>query len=159
MPRSERRRWWLEPNKREKWVLRNSVTGMRQRICIEDYAGDRAVVALWRLAQVLRIRLNRALVECDIRAGMKRDDEAAWSRILLDADSALLEARCSEEAMRVERDKYRAIANKWTAAVKAVKAPEPMPMIELDEDCNYPDCGHGPACAGCDEYHPEHDDK
>jgi hypothetical protein len=111
MPRGERRRWWLEQDRGEGWVLRNANTEMRRRMRTE-MPEDRTIVSLWRLVQWLRIRLERALLvidewrhqshgeplECYVRG------KCAAGPSLAAADSAVLEARCAEERMREERD-------------------------------------------------------
>jgi hypothetical protein len=69
--------------------------------------------ALWRLVQWLRIRLRREHVRAEIAEAGKRampvllSDLEHYSRLLGDADAAVLDARCREEEMRQRYQELR----------------------------------------------------
>lgn len=102
MPRSERRRWWMERDV-SGWVLvlDGDPVYMPGSVDEEQPAG-RGAIALWRLVQWLRIRLG------DSRWMLSEElAHSQWlSGELRDADAAVLDARCREEQMRVECEGY-----------------------------------------------------
>jgi len=90
MPRSERRRWWLERGT----ILAWHDCWMRHADGSDDHA-TRYEVALWRLVQQQRIRLARNLRHATIT--VRVDGLPGLRDLLLYADDAVLEARCEED--------------------------------------------------------------
>lgn len=98
MPRSERRRWWIErqPQPWRGWPWRFAMW-INGRTIILATTPTRREVAMFRLAQWLRIRLaytenqyHRIVVDAMEQRHDHEED-------LLDADAAVREARVSEE--------------------------------------------------------------
>jgi hypothetical protein len=95
MPRDKRRRWWLERGT----VLAWHDCWIRHADGSDDHA-TRYEVAIWRLVQWQRIRMERERLRwCDLAIEHMRR-QAAAEMVLLDADDAVLEARCEEDYWR-----------------------------------------------------------
>lgn len=99
-------------------MLHNAGTLMCQRMRVESDSRERAIVALWRLVQWQRMRLerverdrrNECVNECSAAADARTYALEACDALALlsDADAAVLEARVSEENNRIDaRDRLR----------------------------------------------------
>ena len=124
MPRAERRRWWLERRAKEwggsgrggEWLCRKPDRMERTSGSPCAHGVDDETIALWRLVQWQRIRMERAATDrafdcAECTASKDASDSAIeacdLSEQLEDADDAVRDARCAEERERQRADAYR----------------------------------------------------
>lgn len=167
MPRSERRRWWLE--RRRPGVIQSYIFEASED---EDRHGwspaDQRHTALWRLVQWQRIRiaylagcLSRALpqaVQGAIVAEALRGIQSHAGSLLLDADAAVMEARVNEERMRVELEQARDEIKRHNCVWPLCDSCADRCSESNDPDCDYPNCStccERDTCA--DRYEPPTD--
>ena len=105
MPRSERRRWWLERDIGGWSLVLDDDPPWRAGSVDDEMPQGRGVVALWRLVQWLKLRLSRERWE---KFWLVDDAQSTAETLIADADAAVLEARVSEERTREENERLRA---------------------------------------------------